>query len=131
MSLDIQHYTQKIRHRAEVLAVEALDDIVGDVIKSNQFGVSRAFLDWVNDNATEFVVDRLKKSATKTYLQAAINSENARDTMRKLVDSWVQPHIPQQFTNLASNASSREGDTVAMHLNHTHHCESQAIDFAI
>jgi hypothetical protein len=98
----IQIATQKIRHRAEVLAVEALDDLVGEVIQANKFGVSRAFLDWVNVNATDFVVDRLKKSATKDYLQAAIDSENARTTMRQLVDGWVMPHIHQQFKSLTS-----------------------------
>jgi hypothetical protein len=102
MPPEIKKYTQKIRHRAEVLAVEALDDIVSDLIQANKFSVSRSFLDWVNLNATDFVVDRLKKSATKDYLQAAIDSENARMTMRQLVGGWVMPHIQQQFKDLTS-----------------------------
>ena len=108
MPPEIQKNTLKIRHRAEVLAVEALDDLVSEVIKANKYGVSRAFLDWVNVNATEFVVERLKRSATKDYLQAAIDSENARTTMRQLVDGWVMPHIHQQFKNLTSRSGYAE-----------------------
>ena len=126
MPPQIQKHTQKIRHRAEVLAIEALDDLVSEVIKSNKQGVSRAFLDWVNVNATEFVVDRLKKSASKDHLQAAIDSENARTNMRRLVDGWVMPHINLQFKDLTSRACAFQSNT-----NEHNTTSLQTIDFVL
>lgn len=89
-------------HNAEIMAVEALDEIVGELIQANKLRASRPFLDWVNINATSFVISRIKKSASESALQTALASGNARHAMKNLVGEWMLPQLTRQFEELAS-----------------------------
>lgn len=120
----IKKHIQKTQPRAEVLAIQALDEIVGDLIKANQCRVQPSFLDWVNLNATDFVLERLKKTASKDHLWATVHSENARNNMRHLVNAWVMPHVHQKFKALTW------GDEIFTAREYSNSC-SQNIDFVI
>ncbi len=107
----IKKHFQNTCPSAEVLAIQALDDIVGDLIKANKCSVAPSFLDWVNLNATGLVLDRLEKTASKDHLWDTADSDNAGASMRRLVSAWVMPHICQQFSKLsASREMLQAGD---------------------
>ncbi len=103
--MKIPKHIDSTSHRAEIVAVEVLDELVSHLIESNRFGVNKSFLDWVNHNATPFVVDRVRRSKPENYFQACADPEKMRHAMRKKVYEWVMPHISQRFGSLATQAS--------------------------
>jgi hemerythrin len=103
--MKMPQHIDRTSHRAEIMAVEVLDELVSHLIESNRFGVNTGFLDWVNHNATHFVVDRVRRSKPEDYFPASADPEKMRHAMRKKVYEWVMPHISQRFGNLAMQAS--------------------------
>ena len=84
-------------HRAEVLAIEALDDLTGKLIKTHS-KVPAAFLDWVGSDATHMARQLVHESMKDERFVRCMQSPQAEVTILRLIHETVMPVVQHRFS---------------------------------
>lgn len=90
-------------HRAEVLAVAALDDLVGRLISKNNNRVPHDFLDWVGTEATEFAVEVVRRYMEHEGFAERVASDRAEVTIMRVIYRAILPIVEQRFQYLTED----------------------------
>jgi hypothetical protein len=83
-------------HRAEVLAIEALDELTGKLIKTHT-QVPPEFLDWVGADATHFARQLVHQSMKNVDFARDMQSAQAQSTILRLIHDGVMPLVQHRF----------------------------------
>ncbi|MBX3588155.1 MAG: hypothetical protein KF796_16090 [Ramlibacter sp.] len=86
--------------RAEVLAVDALDDIAAQLIRAHGPRVPCEFLDWIGLEATLHVRSLIRHSMKDPGFARQMQSSVAESTVRRLVHRWLAPQLRARFNAL-------------------------------
>lgn len=86
---------------AALVAVSALDDIVLHMLKASALRLTPDFLDWVVDEATVMVEDKLGQMFAQPAFAATLRRGDHRIALSQWVRHWVCPHIARRFEGLA------------------------------
>ncbi len=86
---------------AALIAVSALDDLVTDLVRASPLKLSARFLDWVADEATPLVEDRLHSAFRNPAFAATLRRGDHRIALTRWVRHWVCPRIAKHFVQLA------------------------------
>jgi hypothetical protein len=96
-------------HRAEVLAIEALDSLVAKLIKKNDNRVPPEFLDWVGVEATQLAVHIVKKYLENEAFVERMNSDRAEVTVLRVVYQAIMPLVQSRYSDLTGNMTQYAG----------------------
>ncbi len=88
---------------AALIAVSALDDLVTELLKTSPFKLSARFLDWVADEATPLVEDRVHSAFSNPAFAATLRKGDHRIALSRWVRHWVCPRIASRFVQLAEH----------------------------
>lgn len=89
-------------HQAALLAVEALDHLVTDLVIASRLKVPADFLDWVADEATPLVELQVSESFGQKGFAASLHVGDPRIALAGWVRHWVGPWIAARFEPLAA-----------------------------
>ncbi len=93
-------------HRAEVLAIEALDDLTGKLIKTHS-KVPAEFLDWVGSDATHLARQLVHECMKDERFARCMQSSQAEVTILRLIHETVMPIVQHQFNKTVVSRSRR------------------------
>ena len=96
-------------HRAEVLAIEALDSLVNKLIKKNDNRVPPEFLDWVGVEATQLAVQIVRKYLEYDAFVERMNSDRAEVTVLRVVYQAIMPLVQSRYSELTGNLTQYAG----------------------
>ncbi len=101
------------RQQASILAVQALDDLVHELVRAKQLQESPGFLDWVADEATPLVERCVERAFSNPRFAASLKMGEPRIAMARWVRHWVCPWIVLHFDDFVAHlpefADSRPG----------------------
>ena len=92
--------------RAEALAIEALDELVGKLIRRNDHRVPAEFLDWVGAEATQLAIRIVKRYMDNDAFVTRINSDRAEVTVLRVVYRAIMPQVHARFKELTENLTN-------------------------
>ena len=87
--------------RTCILAVNALDDLVNDLVKASAFKMSPAFLDWIADEATPLVERHVANAMSSQRFANSLSMGDPAIAMARWVRHWIGPWIVAKFEQLA------------------------------
>jgi len=91
-------------HRAEVLAIEALDELTAKLIKTHS-QVPPEFLDWVGADATQFARKLVHQSMKNLDFARDMQSAQAQSTIQRLIHNDVMPLVQHRFVETLTGYS--------------------------
>ena len=92
-----------LAHRAEALAIEALDALVNKLIRKNNNRVPPDFLDWVGTEATQLATSIVKRYMENEAFVARMKSDRAELTVLRVVYRAIMPIVHTQYSELTEN----------------------------
>ena len=91
------------RQQASILAVQALDDLVHELVRAKRLQESPGFLDWVADEATPLVERCVERAFSNPRFAASLKMGEPRIAMARWVRHWVCPWIVIHFDDFVAH----------------------------
>jgi hypothetical protein len=86
-----------------VLAIDALDVLVSQLIRDGEVCVSSRFLDWVSDCLTATVLAQLQAVQLTSRFQETLRLGQPKVAMTYWVRHWACPEIKKHFSQYAKH----------------------------
>lgn len=83
------------------IAIESLDDLVTDLLKSGCRQIPPLFLDWIADEATPLVEQHVAHLFSSPRFADSLRIGDPRIALARWVRHWVGPRIVAEFDQLA------------------------------
>lgn len=90
-------------HDLSVLAIEALDTLLSQLIRDGDAYVSSRFLDWVADSLTITILSRLEAVQITSKFQETMRLGYPKVAMMYWVRHWACPEIKKHFSQYADH----------------------------
>lgn len=88
---------------ASIIAVAVLDDMVRDLVQASCPEKARAFLDWIADEATPLLEQKVLQSFQSPHFANSLRLGDPRIALSRWVLHWVSPWIAEHFSHLAAH----------------------------
>ncbi|RYX98159.1 MAG: hypothetical protein EOO28_01085 [Comamonadaceae bacterium] len=84
-----------------VMAINALDELVAELVRASGLQMVPAFLDWVADVATPMVDAQVAHAFAQPRFLRSLHVGDPRIALARWVRHWVCPQIVRSFSSLA------------------------------
>lgn len=86
-----------------ILAIDALDSLVTDLVKAHRPKPLPDFLDWIADEVTPFVETVIKSTFDESRFKKSLEMGHPKIAMLHWVRHWVKPGIVSKYPELAEH----------------------------
>lgn len=85
------------------IAIESLDDLVTDLLKSGYLQIPPLFLDWIADEATPLVEQHVAHLFSSPRFANSLRIGDPQIALARWVRHWIVPRIVAEFDQLAEH----------------------------